>query len=265
MNASKWVSVVSIVVGIGLSYGGDIVVFGDSWGTMGASSFEKMAHSHNLTVFNIAVGGTTAAGWAKIPNYLPDQIRAHSPDARYVWLTIGGNDAIPAMLEHIPISTIVADVLNNTKIFLTPLFKAYPNIKVVQFGYDILFWDYFLCGALAKQIFWSCDNLTGSDYIACSNKLFFSLQFDYVQALDSVYPGQHFTVNLLGSLQAAGNVPNATVGNPNINYFSPHQYTGLADACIHANDAGYDVIFASLWDLFFAKHEQLSSDLNLAL
>lgn len=54
--------------------------------------------SYNLSVKNIAVSGTTAREWAENKTALVDAVRA-TPNCKYVWLTIGGNDAIPAMMD----------------------------------------------------------------------------------------------------------------------------------------------------------------------
>ena len=90
-----------------LSFAAEIIVFGDSWGTYGKKSFhEVFTEKHGMTVDNVAVGGTTAAGWAKDKNALKDAVDKN-PDAKYVWLTIGGNDASPQLLANKPIEEIV--------------------------------------------------------------------------------------------------------------------------------------------------------------
>ena len=65
-------------------------------------------------------------------------------------------------------------------------------------------------------------------------------------------PFKRYTVvNLLGTLQAGANYSGAAIGRPVLSRYSPKQY--MQDNCIHANDAGYDLIFAALWDAYFAK------------
>lgn len=233
----------------------DIVVFGDSWGTEGAASFNKMAKAHGLTVSNHAVGGSTAAGWAK-PGKVMDLTNwvKENKDAKYVWITIGGNDAADGMEAGQPIEKILSDFLKNEKKFIEPLFKAVPNIKVVQFGYDILFWDYFECTATATQIFGKhCGKHGSANFTVCANRLMFKVQ-DTIADLAGNYT-QLDTVNLMGSLQQAGQISGATVGHPNEKFFSPNKYTGPTKFCLHANNEGYDIIFGHLWDLYFAKHE----------
>ena len=61
--------------------------------------------SHGLTVDNIAVSGTTAADWAK-DRYALKNVVDRNPDAKYVWVTVGGNDARPLLQDNVPIEQI---------------------------------------------------------------------------------------------------------------------------------------------------------------
>jgi lysophospholipase L1-like esterase len=233
----------------------DIVVFGDSWGTQGGASFKKMASSHGLTVSNHAVSGSTAAQWAK-PGKVNDLTNwvEQNKDAKYVWITIGGNDAADGMEAGQPISKILGDFQKNERKFIEPLFKAVPNIKVVQFGYDILFWDYFECTATATAIFGKhCGKHGSANFTVCANHLMFQVQ-DAIVSLAANYT-QLTAPNLMGSLQKAGGISAADIGKPNDKFFSPNKYTGPTKFCLHANDEGYDIIFKNLWDLYFSKHE----------
>lgn len=232
----------------------DIVVFGDSWGTYGASSFKKMASKHGLTVANHAVAGSTAAHWASAANVNKLRDWVKKANAKYVWVTIGGNDAWEAMEVDTPIPKILRTFQSNCNKFYAPLFKAVPNIKVVQFGYDILFWDFIECRAVATSMFhWECGKYGSANFTVCANGLMSQLQ-DACAGLAANHT-QLSTVNLLGSWQKAGGVPNAEIGKPNINYFSPSKYTAVSKICLHATNEGYDITFANLWDLFFSKHE----------
>lgn len=233
----------------------DIVVFGDSWGTVGASSFKKMATKHGLTVSNHAVTGSTAEGWAQKSKRqdLTNWVKQNT-DAKYVWITIGGNDAANGMERGVAIDTILKNFLANEKLFFDPLVKAVPNIKVVQFGYDVLFWDYFECTATATSIFGShCGKHGSKNFTECANALMVRVQTT-IEQFASNYP-QMTTVNMMGSLQAAGGDPGASIGHPSMHYFSPNKYTGPTKFCLHANDAGFDIIFDNLWDAYFSKHE----------
>lgn len=233
----------------------DIVVFGDSWGTEGASSFRNMAKSHGLSVSNHAVAGSTAAQWAR-PNKVNDLKNwvQQNKDAKYVWITIGGNDAANGMQAGTPIDKILADFLSNEGKFLKPLLTAVPDIKIVQFGYDILFWDYFECTLEATSIFGKfCGKHGSKNFTVCANTLFLKVQAT-IETLSSHYP-QLTAPNLLGSLQKAGGISGADIAKPNLNYFSPNEYTGPTKLCLHCTDKGYDIIFKNLWDIYFSKHE----------
>jgi len=244
------------------AYSADIIVFGDSWGTYGAASFEKMANSKGLTVDNVAVSGSKASDWAADPNCLAD-VLANNPDARYVWLTIGGNDARPKMEAGEPIDSIVAQVLADIIKFIEPAFALRPDIKLVTFGYDILFWDYPMCRSTGDKMFVNyCGPRSGADYIGCCNRLFYTIQWECTDVLAAKYK-QISSPNLLGSWQAAGGIPGAGIGKPVDGYFSPNEFTGPLKLCLHANDKGYDVIFQNLWDLFFDRFEPNRTALSL--
>jgi hypothetical protein len=236
------------------AHAADIIVFGDSWGTYGAASFQKMAAAHGLTVDNVAVSGSTAADWAKDPLSLKKAVDKN-PDAKFVWLTIGGNDARPKMEQGKPIAEIVKEVLVDIQTFLTPYLQAYPKLKLVTFGYDILFWSYLMCQSTGEKMFKPyCGAKSGKDYVTCANQLFYAIQYQCTNVLAQNYPGQVYSPNLLGSWQAAGRVPGAAIGKPVDGVFSPNEFTGPTKLCLHANDKGYDVIFTNLWDLFFKNH-----------
>ena len=217
-----------------------------------------MASAHGLSVDNHAVGGTTAAGWAKTPLALREAVNAN-PNAKYVWLTIGGNDALPAMEQHRNIAEVVRQINADTTAFLKPLFAAHNTIKVVQFGYDILGWDKnFVCEAQGRRVFWECG---GSANATCANRLFYNVQRG-VEALSAslaaagtARPGQHTAVDLRGSMQAGAGTPGASAGHPVDALYSPKDM--MQGNSIHANDKGYGFIFASLWEAFFAKQEAL--------
>jgi len=237
-----------------LAQSADIVVFGDSWGTYGAASFKKMASAHGLTVANHAVAGSTAAHWASAANINKLTNWVKQSKAKYVWVTIGGNDAWEQMEVNTSIPKVLASITGNCEKFYKPLFKAVPDIKVVQFGYDVLFWDELECRAVATSMFhWNCGKYGSKNFTVCANGLMSQLQ-DAIGDMAANYT-QLSTVNLLGSLQKAGGIPNADVGKPNPEYFSPLKYTDPTKICLHANNAGYDIIFGHLWDLYFSKHE----------
>jgi len=164
-----------------------------------------MATAHNLTVKDYAVAGSTAQEWARTPDKLTKWVQ-DNPDCKYVWVTIGGNDAQPMLARGDSIDEITSKVLGWTQEFYEPLFKAVPDIKVVQFGYDILFWDYFECVITADETFHRCGKHGDANFTFCANDLFFNLQFQYTDKLADMYP-QVTSPNLLGSFQSVNDIP----------------------------------------------------------
>jgi len=152
---------------------------------------------YGFTVDNVAVAGSTASRWAREKEKLKEAVDAN-PDAKYVWLTIGGNDAMPKLLSMTPIDDIIEHCVEETRIFLDVLFEAHPDIKVVQFPYDILNFQSFnlLCNALGTMFFNGYCGLIPSK--RCSNELFMRLH-DYVEKVSSYYDNHH-SVNLVGAL-----------------------------------------------------------------
>lgn len=227
-----------------VAQGAQLVVFGDSWGTEGAKSLQQVFQKqHGITIDNVAVSGSTALDWALRPNYLRDVV-ARNSDATWVWLTIGGNDAKNELPLGVSVDKVIQELINRTSAFLDPLFKANPNVKVVQFGYDILtFGKGIICPAMGALILPACKLNT-----TCINTQFVRLQYEYVAALDKKYP-RHNSVNILGTLQAAGKIPGASTGHPNLAYYSPDNL--MQENCIHPNDQGFLDIFTVFWDLYF--------------
>jgi len=220
-----------------------IIAFGDSWATYGRTPLANEMAKHNVTVDNVGVSGTTTNDWAAKPNYLRDTVR-ENPDARFVWLTIGGNDAKNELPTGKTIPEIVEEVTERTKIFLDPLFEDNPTIRVIQFGYDVAtFSKGILCPLFGSIVFAHCKG-----NVTCVNTDFLHLQYDYVEPLDNYYP-RHDSVNLLGTLQQYGGIPDASVGHPNLAYYSPDDL--MLDNCIHPNAEGFEVIFAEFWDIYF--------------
>ena len=138
---------------------------------------------------------------------------------------------------------VVADVVNNTRILLDPLFKKYPTIKVVQFGYDIVTFDKNTnCRNLGRSLFPDCNG-----NIPCCNEGMSNLQ-KAVDIISSYYP-QHTSVDLRGAMQAASST--VPPPYPNYNYYSPNN---LMNDCIHPTtgvNGGFEKVFDSLWEKYF--------------
>lgn len=235
----------------------DIVVFGDSWATEGRAAFEAVAASNNRTVKNFGHGGLTAKSVAEDhPRALADAVNA-TPGARFVWLTIGGDDAVPLMERRVSTPEIMRQIKNHTQMFLEPLFESFPDIKVVQFGYDLMGWTVNgECEKHALELYFECpdrDKLPMTPaFINCSNHKHAMLYSDYIQPTEVHFRGLGYNytgLSLLGTLQAAAGDTNATTGRPDWLNFSPPQY--YIYNCIHCNTAGFTIVFKKLWQMFF--------------
>lgn len=241
-----------------------ILVAGDSWGTEGAKSFRKVMHEHSpdTEIHNIAIAGTTAANWMNWPMF--GSLKKHAESADYLWLTLGGNDALfnipKCSQDKNKTAQECADEFMGTVVprfekILEGIHEANPNIKILGFGYDVLGMNKLpLCPPIALEVFPQCNHApeggSGSDYISCWNKQFTRIHTDgwerFAQKYDFVD-----TVNLLGSLQAAEGDPEAAIGKPNYAKWSPKDLMQVN--CIHPTDAGFEIVFENLWDLYWKK------------
>jgi len=244
----------------GISLADQVVVIGDSWGEEGHTYLQDVLKEHdntkNLKVKSYAVGGTTTADWVKPPNKVVDDVNKNS-DAQYVWLTIGGNDAadyLPDCTKKHPlpdltcINHILGVMINNTQIMLDPVFKQHPSIQVIQFGYDILNFQEGICSTVGRDIFNGCN-----DEPTCINTQFVKLQTQYIATMRERYGKNYNNINLLGTLQMAdpkNRFPNVTVGNPDLNAWSPSQL--IQSNCIHpTRPEGFTDIFNEMYEVYW--------------
>jgi len=241
-----------------------ILIAGDSWGTFGNKSFHAVMqrHSPETEIVNIAIGGTTAGIWSNFPEF--GNLKKHAATADYLWLSLGGNDA----LFNIPLcgqsgnktakdcaDEFMDEVVPKLHKIIEGAREANPNIRVIGFGYDVLGMNKLpLCPPVALEVFPQCNRAPeggkGADYISCWNKQFMRIHTDgwekFAQKYDYVD-----TVNLLGSLQASEGDPQADVGKPNMAKWSPKDL--MQASCIHPTDAGFEIIFEHLWDRYWSK------------
>jgi len=223
------------------------VVAGDSWGTVFATGavfgqgfmnyiLKKNNCPYRGTV-NIAQAGSTAKLW-KSGSRL-DQLTGLAPYHDILWLTLMGNDAweeLPACAKTGKTAEecgneMVTNVLQYMGTILDAVHKANPEMKVVGFGYDIMFGDVG-CSAITHLLFPQCwrnaDELTGT---RCFNK-----QFSKIQVVWAILAAQRpyvTAVNLLGTTQVAGGYPGVTIGKPDLDKFGPAIYWPVAEGCIH--------------------------------
>ena len=208
----------------------DVVVFGDSWAEGSADELEDALHDHGrLSVDPRGVGGTTAEYWAdSSPSTLPDAVSAN-PDARWVWLSIGGND----LFQHYYAGNgaqNAADYDTHLRLMLDGLFAVHPDIKVVSFGYDFVNFEQSEECILTAWTYFGTSITTGT-----VNQYFLDQIGGTLAAVDADYPNFTYVDSVWGTLQAAGDVP----GAPNVLLPSPSKY--MSD-CIHPTSEGYSLI-----------------------
>jgi len=122
----------------------------------------------------------------------------------------------------------MADVEKNMGIILDAVHEANPDMRVVGFGYDIMFGG-IGCEALTHDLFPQCWKGGGST--RC-----FNTQFIRIQAVwEHLAKTRDYldVINILGTTQVAGNIPNASIGKPNLDYFGPAKYWPDWEFCIH--------------------------------
>ena len=264
---------------LSLALGADVIVVGDSWGTgAGATEFSAMAKVRNLSVDNIAIGGSTIEAW-QTDSYLLRLFEAltASPDARFIWLTLGGNDYLNGLGAGKSEGELIPQMQRGLERILDELFKYNKHVQVVGFGYDIPNYDSSLgCLGTASRLAASqCRDVWGgvpdhgfkpfvkcaplpppaatppSDVArSCSNTMTVAMQHGLLDPMEQRY-AQFTALSLLGTTQMYGGVAGAAVGAPNMQSFSPTQFWE-AD-CIHPNAVGYRAIFAELGRKYFDK------------
>ena len=214
----------------------EIVVFGDSWAEGAADELQAAVRAAglDLEVAGYGVGGTTAEVWAAMPAALPDAV-ALNPDARWLWLSIGGNDIFAS---HAAGEGSAADGNDrNIRAMLAALHDRHPDLRVVMMAYDFPnFEQSQACIANAIVYF-------GPVTTPVVNQIFLD-EVGAVQARIAEEDARLSFVEVWGTLQAAGGVP----GAPNLLRPSPSRT--MAD-CIHPTGEGYrilhDRLVAAYW------------------
>ena len=226
----------SLILAVAL--GGDVVVFGDSWGEGGGTPLQQElnAASLGLSISNHAVGGTTAAYWNSQPGAFAAAVTAN-PGARWVWLSILGNDTFA---HHAASEGQHAAARNdaNLRTLLDDLFAVHPDVEVVLFAYDYVNFERSAeCIATAAVYF---PQLVQSNTFSTPsiNQIFVRDVYDVQANVAADYP-QVTVYNIFGTLQADA----GTVGAPNP--LLPSPASRMSD-CIHPTQAGYRAIHREL-------------------
>lgn len=237
----------SLLLSLGVSSAGaaDVVVFGDSWAEGSADELEEVLAGHgrrDLTVDPRGVGGTTAEYWAvSAPSELPAAVSANT-DARWVWLSIGGNDLFAHHLAGLGAQN-AADFERNLRTMLDTLFAAHPDVMVVSFGYDFVNFEQSQECILTAWTYFGTSITTGQ-----VNQYFLDDIGGTLAAIEADYPNFTYVDSVWGTLQTAGGVP----GAPNVLLPSPAEY--MSD-CIHPTREGYGLVHEALFAAYWGRPE----------
>ncbi len=224
----------------GPAFGAEVVVFGDSWAEGAADELEDVLHDRgyrDLDVDPRGVGGTTAEYWAGAPTALPDAVSAN-PDARWVWLSIGGNDLFAHYLAGNGANN-AADLNAHLRVMLDALFAAHPDVKVVSFGYDFVNFEQSEECILTAWTYFGTSITTG-----VVNQYFLDQIGGTLANIATDYPNFTYTDTVWGALQEAGGV----AGAPNVYLPSPSAY--MSD-CIHPTSQGYTIVHEAWVDTYW--------------
>jgi len=243
-----------------------LLIAGDSWGSdiAGGGFFDRVLRKHqcNFTSTNIAIGGTTTASWAAGRDL--DRLKKEAAVHDYIWITLGGNDAIaemPACARKGKTAQECGDELmevekKNYDVILNAVHDANPAARVVGFGYDVMFGGVG-CTEIAESIFPQCWK---GVHNASESRTCFNTQFVRIQELWEGH-GRTYSwvdpINILGTCQAAAEYPGVTVGHPDLSKWGPGEYFPTALGCIHpsvtGSPAGADIVMEEMHKQYFAK------------
>ena len=271
----KWwapIVLLQLLLPVAAKEGGNytVLVFGDSWGSLGPSwhAIVDVFAAHNVpaTVRSSAKGGTTACQWAEHGGIAlaaeAAKLFPNSPDGPdFVWYTLGGNDLVnkdyAACSAAAPDdATALACMANQTRratdctqALLGKFFAAFPKAKVMQCGYDIPCQDS-SCIKTADARNAYCRSNT-----SCFNQFTAAWQGMLLDPVAAAFPEPAYTaLNILGTAQAAGGVPGASPGHPNLT--AQGTPCDLMTSCVHPKHgkAGATAIGEAFWSMYFSKH-----------
>ena len=266
-----------------------VVVLGDSWAEKAEPVLRRSLEPMGFTVRGgYARSGMKACLLAQVAGTLEKVLEWRIDSARFVWLSAGINDIMiarragqPAHEHELPHTFAECHVM-----LLSHLFRQNPRLHVVQFGYDLLCSGVPLLpacvhcgwGAAAPDSERHAPRADGScnSSVACFNRMTRRLQasLDTLHGLDRLVDrawraepsfepateafrealaagGSYTVLDLQGTMQAAGGVPNAAVGKPNLTALTPPQY--FQSDCLHPNARGMSVLMARLASDYFGK------------
>ncbi len=218
----------------------DILVFGDSWADGSADELQAVLdwNGTGLTVEGYGIGGTTADQYAnQYPTAIPDVIDTH-PEARWVWLSMGGNDLFANYYAGLGAEN-AARYDADFRTVLAQVYDTRPDLRVVSFGYDFVNFEQSNECILTAWTYFGSDTST-----ALINGYFLADIHETLLGIDPDHARYTYVDSVWGTLQQAGGVP----GAPNPDRPSPAEY--LAD-CIHPTSQGYGLIHSALYEAYW--------------
>jgi lysophospholipase L1-like esterase len=214
------------------------IAFGDSWAEQGADELQAALRAGGypaLLVDERALGGTTTQYWVTTqPMELVYAVDAN-PDARWIWLSLGGNDSTQGRADGMTPQQIAAQIDTNIRTLLDTLFAAHPHVQVVMFGYDYTNWTILDCPAERDALFGAGSNQ------ATVNQAIMTEVGAVQSQIAQDYPNAAY-VPIWGAMQIAGGL-NADPTQP-----SP---ANLMTDCVHPNTNGYRAVFDALVDAWW--------------
>jgi lysophospholipase L1-like esterase len=214
-----------------LCFGAQISCIGDSWGAYGCPVLTKVIQSQNpeTRILDYSKSGSQTTDWISTGKYYPILLNAlaaaNNDTQTYIWFSIGGNDFLRSKN---PLSTIF-EVSKNIVEVLKLIKNQRPNVTVVHFGYDF---------PNLSQDTLKAMNLTVT--LVNEGCLTYNIVLNTIKLTQTNFQ----IVDIAGTLQKAGNVPNA----PNLNLPSPVQF--MRDA-IHPNTEGFTFIMNTFYDKYW--------------
>eukprot|EP00037_Helgoeca_nana_P032518 m.414214 g.414214 ORF g.414214 m.414214 type:complete len:277 (-) comp29278_c0_seq1:527-1357(-) len=254
-----WSAAVMVAMLVAQVNSAQIIIAGDSWGTVGKSQFASVAGARGVTVDNIAIGGSTADQWSQ-DHYLLQLVEAiaRNRDVTHLWLTVGGNDVMNGLTKGMNMAEVLAKLETDTSVILDHMKMAAPNITTIQFGYDIPNYGSSMgCLHKAAQFAHECSAEWAAvpsggwgPFVNCSNSKTAMLQNVYVDGLAKQAKEKkwrYVAADLLGIFQYL-NADTGIVGKPSMSVFGPDVYW-LTD-CIHPNPFGFTNLFIQFFERY---------------
>ncbi|MCB9681678.1 MAG: SGNH/GDSL hydrolase family protein [Alphaproteobacteria bacterium] len=221
----------------------EVVVFGDSWAEGGGDELEDALHAagYRYDVANYGVGGTTAESWnATAPDALSLAVAAN-PDARWVWLSILGNDTFGHHAARNG-NAAAADNERELRAMLDRLHRDAPDVQVVSFAYDFVNFEQSVDCLITASLYFPAMVDAGTLSTLNVNQTF-DRDIAQVQARVAADHPRYAAYTQWGTLQR-------DAGAASVDWSLPSPASRMSD-CIHPTSHGYRVLHDGLVHLYW--------------